>query len=200
MKTRFLNRILIRRLTYVLGVNIAAGVILVFPSLLARAQAPDNLEYKIKAAYLYNLIKFVDWPSSSFLSDTSELSICVLGQSPLNNELLPLQERSLKGRQLRVRILLNLDEVQSCHLLFISKNQREQMASVLARLQQRPVLTVSEIESFIDSLGMIGFILRDNAVKIEANVDVAEKSSLFLHSDLLEVCVRVIKNRSGMSR
>jgi len=157
--------------------------------------ATPPLEQKVKAAYLYNFLLFVDWPTSAFADDSaSKVQVCVIGEDPFRSALGPITERTAKKRGIRLSRLDSGADPGRCHLLYVSRSEEARLSELLADLADRPVLTTSDIPGFVDRGGMIGFTLKDGRVLLEANLQAARRSGLRISSKLLEVAVRVLGN------
>lgn len=154
--------------------------------------AAAEAEHRVKAAMLYNFAKFVDWPAASSGSDT-QIIFCIAGKSRLNAPLLDMQGKQIKGRSLVVREIDRPGEVSECQVLFISASEKSRASSYLQQSANYAILTVSELEKFVDSGGMIGFIEEDNKIRFEINLDVAKKQGLKISSHLLNLGKRVLK-------
>jgi YfiR/HmsC-like len=150
-------------------------------------------EYDLKAAFLYNFTKFVEWPPTAFAAQSSQLKVCILGENPFGKILDSVIEgEEVQGRRLtllRVDVLHNPD---LCHILFVSRSERERIPAILAAVQGSPVLTVSETEGFVDRGGAINFKVLDGKVRFEINQSAAERAGLKMSSKLLRLATRVI--------
>ncbi|HSN85930.1 MAG TPA: YfiR family protein, partial [Thermoanaerobaculia bacterium] len=133
----------------------------------ARAQEAYR-EYDVKAAFLYNFVKFVEWPAGAFRDDRSPIEICVYGTDPFGDSLDGVVKgETVEGRGLAIRRPAQLAGgagFEGCHVLFISGSERESARELLAALGSRPVLTVGDTEGFLRAGGMINFVLDDGRV------------------------------------
>ncbi len=160
----------------------------------AAAQSARAPEYEVKAAFLYNFAKFVEWPSASL---APSFRICVLGRDPFGVALSNIvQSKSISGRPI-VRVQLQSPaEVRLCHVLFISQSDPEALKQVLERTRGLPVLTVGESADFLRLGGSINFVLEQDRVRFEINLESAERHHLKLSSKLLAVA-RVVNVGGG---
>lgn len=147
-----------------------------------RAQSASQREYEIKAAYLYNFIKYVDWPS---YGDT--ITIGVLGGNPFGPALAPLNGKVVKGRRLVVRELDSVRDAQKCQIIFVSASERQRLQEIFESLRSARVLTVGETQGFADGGGMINFIEENNKVRFEINAEAARRTGLNISSELLKL-------------
>jgi len=152
------------------------------------AQDAAPSEYQVKAACIYNFTKFVEWPPEAFPDLSSPFVIGVIGDDPFNGELQrAVQNKDVCGRRFLVRHLRNADEAGSCQILFVSRSERKSMGDILAAVSTLPVLTVSETERFVQSGGIISFLIEQNKVRFEINAAAAKKAGLKVSSKLLNL-------------
>jgi hypothetical protein len=154
----------------------------------AGAQAAAT-EYAVKAAFLYNFTKFVEWPDSAFPDGT--LRLCVLGENPFGKTLQTVAGEEVAGHKLTVLSTEKLSDPAGCQVLFISQSERERMPRILADLRDLPVLTVSDTGGFIDHGGIINFTLERGKVRFEINQEAAERAGIKISSKLLRLATRV---------
>jgi hypothetical protein len=144
-------------------------------------------EYDLKAAFLLNFGRFVEWPSSAFASGTSPFVIGIAGEDPLGARIDEVVAgRTIGGRTVQVLRLNDLDEATRCHIVFVSKALPPgRVAQLLGRLKGRSVLTVGESSGFPHRGGVINFTLEDGTVRFEVSQSNAERSQLKVSSKLL---------------
>jgi hypothetical protein len=163
-------------------------------SSLAAETAP--LEYKVKAAFLYNFAKFVEWPAAKFPQPTSPFIIGVVGEDPFGNTLdETVKGKTINGRTIQIRRFASGEDLRQCHLLFVSRSLKDPLDTTLAGLKSESVLTVGETGQFVHQGGMINFIIVDDCVKFEINLDTTEQAGLKVSSKLSSVA-RVVKSKT----
>jgi hypothetical protein len=155
---------------------------------------PAVSESDIKAAFLYNFTKFVEWPSAAFADARSPLKICVLGEDPFGKTLRALMDEEVGGRPLSLLRLDNLSNPAACHVLFISRSEKKRLPQILASLDDAPVLTVGDTPEFFEQGGIINFILEGSKVRFEINQEAAERAGIKISSKLLALA-RHVKGR-----
>ena len=156
----------------------------------ARPTAAQVTEYDVKAAYLFNFLQFVTWPPTAFASAASPLQLCVAGRDSLGTLLRNLTRTEVVGgRGITVTIVQGTDDLQRCHLLFLSDGTPA--AGSLRAVASRPVLTVGESEDFLAAGGMIRFVVSDNRVRFDVSTRPAARAGLTLSSRLLQVARQV---------
>jgi hypothetical protein len=157
-----------------------------------RALAQPGLEYEVKAAFLLNFTKFIEWPATAFADAESPFAICILGKDPFGRALDDIVAGEVVGaRKLVVRRLSASPEPRACQVLFADGAQRD-TRRLLASLGPG-VLTVGEGEGFLRDNGMIAFVLDNRRVRFDINQSAAERAALKLSSRLLNVARAVEK-------
>ncbi len=151
----------------------------------------NGTEYKLKAAYLYQFTKFAQWPGGQFINDETPIRICILGRNPFGSSLESFSGRKSQHRNLSIQYLLSLKNISDCHVIFISQSEEKRLTQILQRIENSPVLTVSDIEGFARRGGIIGFVYKRKKVGIEINVDASRTAGAKLSSKLLEVATLV---------
>jgi hypothetical protein len=156
----------------------------------AAARGAATLEYELKAAFLYNFVKFVEWPPDAFVGERSPLTLCVFGEDPFGGSLDgAVRGETLGERPLTIQRPDDLDELRDCQVLFVSRSERNRMAEVLARVEGAPVLTVGDADGFLRAGGMINFVLEENKVRFLINQTAAERGRLRISTKLLRLAL-----------
>jgi YfiR/HmsC-like len=193
MQTTTLTPAKVMRARSLRGLLLLLGMVMLFLSRIV-AQSPAAGEYQVKAAFLYNFAKFVEWPPSSFSDNAAPLRICVLGHDPFGQELRNIAtEKTVNGRKLQVDDVVDLQLAKSCHILFIASSEKAQLKRIFESLEGSDVLTVGDTEGFAQRGGAINFLLDDNRVQFEVNHKAAEQAGLKVSSKLLNVAKFVIE-------
>lgn len=167
-----------------------AAFLLLFPCLSA-AQGTGTSEYAVKAAFLFNFAKFVEWPEGAFRSPGEPVTFCVLGEGPLGGELeRAVAGKTVGGRPVAVRRLSQLAGLDECRILFVGSSERPRFDQILAAVGDRAVLTVGEEEGFNRAGGIISFVVRQSRVRFQIEREPALRAGLKLSSRLLELAER----------
>ncbi len=174
----------------VLKLRHAAAIVALLLALVAaaaRAQAPAAPpEYQVKAVFLFNFSQFVDWPTAAFADGRAPLVIGVLGSDPFGAMLDEIvRGETVNGRPLAVRRYGSVEQIDSCHILFIERSQDQQLDEVLAALKGRNVLTVGDFEGFARRGGIIRFVTVGNKIRMRVNLAAAQDAKLTISSKLL---------------
>jgi len=156
------------------------------------AQTEPPREYEIKAAFLYNFAKFVEWPAKPLADTSATIIIGVLGEDPFGGALETIKGKTIEGRQVATKRFKSVRDLEVSHILFISSSEKERLGEIMKVLKDRSVLTVSEMAGFVEAGGTINFIIEGNKVRFEINAVNAERAGLRLSSRLLSVA-KVVK-------
>ena len=150
--------------------------------------AQSSGEYDVKAAYLYNFAKFVEWPSEAFPSPDSPFAICVLGQDPFGRGLDDIvQGERVEGRPLVVHRLKGWDDAELCHILFVSTSVQEDFDQLLGGHTFRRTLTVGDVPRFLTAGGHISFFLEGSSVRFAIHRANVARTDLKISSKLMRV-------------
>lgn len=162
---------------------VAAGIATAAPGAWAQAAGPD---YKIKAVFLYHFAQFVEWPGRAFSDARSPLIIGVLGNDPFGSVLEEaVRGEKANGRALVVRRFRLIEEVDACHILFISRSEVARLEAIFQSLRAKSVLTVGDMDNFARDGGMIHFAMERDRIRLRVNVGASTAAGLTISSKLL---------------
>jgi hypothetical protein len=156
------------------------------------AAADSSLEYQVKAAFLLNFTKFIEWPPSAFVSSEAPLQICILGNDPFGRALdAVVQGETVNGHRLAVRRITDPPAAQTCQVLFVGA----ELKGVRQLLMDLPrgIVTVGEGDRFLREGGMIALVLDNRRVRFDIDQTAAANGDLKLSSKLLSVARSVNK-------
>jgi hypothetical protein len=154
------------------------------------AQEGQPTEYQVKAAFMFNFAKFVEWPPQAFTNASSPIIIGILGDDPFGSNLEQIiRNKTINEHPLRLERFRRITEAVHCHVLFISASEKQRVTEIMKELGGASVLTVSETEGFTESGGMINFVKESNKVRFQINDPAARKSKLKISSKLLSLAV-----------
>jgi len=149
----------------------------------------DSSEYLIKAGFIYNFAKLVEWPTTAFPQPDSPIVIGILGDDPFGGTLDRIvTDKKINGRGFTVKRLKwgkDLKDIKDCNILFVSSSEKEHLDSVVDAMKWLPVLTIGDAPGFARRGGIINFTLEDNKVRFEVNVEAAKHADLTISSRLL---------------
>ena|SRR5438552_2905708 len=179
-RLRCLNSLRPQRRTWLISLVILLGFFA------PQIQAQAFKEYDLKATFLYHLAEFVDWPPEAFPTEETPLVIGVLGTDPFGKFLDELVENeTVKNRKLAVQRFRSLEEIKSCHILFISSSESGRLDQIFSGLKQRKILTVGDTEGFAQRGGIVRFMPEKNKIRLRINIDAAKAAGLTISSKLL---------------
>ncbi|MDE2058646.1 MAG: YfiR family protein [candidate division NC10 bacterium] len=145
------------------------------------------LEYQVKAAFLYQFSKFVEWPAQAFRTSQYTICIGVIDGGPMASALQSIEGKEAKGRRVVVKRFKGLEDLEFCHILYISSVMESHLAEILNQLKETSTLTVSDIDGFARRGGMINLIMVEGKIQFEINVEAAERAKLQISSHLLRL-------------
>jgi hypothetical protein len=157
----------------------------------AYAQPPAVREYQVKAAFVYNFAKFVEWPAAVFANAQAPLRLCIVGEDPFGEALDALKDKTVRDRRLGVQQLARVESPAVCQIAFISTSEKERLPQLLEPLKDTPVLTVSDMDSFLHAGGVINLVTVDNKIGFEINLDAARRAGLTISAQLLKLATAV---------
>ncbi|HOK66788.1 MAG TPA: YfiR family protein [Anaerohalosphaeraceae bacterium] len=186
---------------------------------------PEEVEYQVKAAFIYNFMKFTDWPPEKMenggAGDSSPppMQIGIVGENPFGKAFEPLMDKKIKERPLKLVFIPGMaayakkvsdkqaafeqywheqgEKIRSCHVLFYCNSEKNWLAEHLQQVQTLPILTVGEVEGFLNFKGIIVFVKEENKVRFEIHLTQAEKQGLKISSQLLKLARRVIQEKES---
>jgi hypothetical protein len=162
--------------------------ILSFATLGAGHAQAQSKEYQLKAAFLFNFAQFVKWPPGAFPTADAPFDIGILGDDPFGSALEEtIQGETINNHRMTVVRAQKIEDLKDCQMIFVSRSEEEHVGEILTQLDSRPILTVSEVESFAQDGGDIDFYLSDGKVRFEINPQAAERCGLRISSQLLSL-------------
>lgn len=148
-------------------------------------------EGQVKAAYVYNFVKFVEWPPGA---GGDKLTLCAVGSKVLGGALAGLDGLKAGGRTLHVVNLTDIDgRLNACQVVYVGESEQHRYVSLLKSLDDLPVLTISDIDDFAEKGGCIGLRYRENKIVFEVNLATAQQAGLRLPAQLLNLASYVFR-------
>ena len=152
------------------------------------------MEYPVKAAFLYNFARFIEWPAEAFPNEKSPIALCVFRHDPFGSVLDEvLHGKSINNRELQARRVNELPELKTCQVIFISGEEDKHLPEVLNSVKGASALVVGESEEFAERGGTIQFYLENNKLRFAVNLDAAQRARLQLSSRLLALA-RIVRD------
>jgi uncharacterized protein DUF4154 len=170
---------------HLLAVLLAAGLA---PEAPLPAQTKAAGEYEVKAAFLYNFARYVEWPPDKLPTAGEAFVVTVLGEDPFGDTLDAIvRDRTIHDRRLTVRRVARVEDVGGSQILFISRSEAEDLPRILQRLEAAPILTVGETAQFAERGGMIRFRRDGERIAFDINLASTERAGLRISSQLLKL-------------
>lgn len=165
----------------------------------ARAQDEKPMDYQVKAAFLVNFPKYVDWPAGGFAKPNSPITVAVFGDDNVANEFQNMIQAGLviSGHPVVLkRIHAEADITPDCQILFIAASEQSRAAAILDKLKGSAVLTVGESDNFLEQGGMVNLVPKNRKIRLQVNLTAAGQAHLRISSRLL-VAADLVKGKQG---
>ena len=163
----------------------AVAALMLVPRVMPTQASPPK-EYQLKAVFLFNFAQFVEWPATALRDPRAPLVICILGEDPFGSYLdETVRGETVNNHPLTVQRYGRVEEITTCHILFVSRSEDGRLGRILPALKGRGILTVGDAERFATRGGMIRFVTEQNRIRLRINLAAAEADSLKISSKLL---------------
>jgi hypothetical protein len=181
-----------------LGVLCRLLMALVFAgSVPVNAQEPAPMDYQVKAAFLINFPKYLDWPDSAFPAANSPVTVAVFGDDDVANEFQNMIQSGLVvgGHPVMLKRIHSESEINGdCQILFIAASEKSRVSRIVEKLKGSPILTVGESDNFLEQGGMINLVPKNRKIRLQVNLTAAGGARLKISSRLL-VAADVVKGK-----
>lgn len=185
---------------------------------IAGADSASSREYQVKAAFLYNFIQFVDWPEEKLSDSDESIIICIIGKDPFKDAFEPIKNKKVKDRSVVIKRIKSFEELKNsaegnrggsdrtteeltkCHLLFICSSEKKNLKEIIDTVNTHGVLTVGEMDGFLEAGGIINWFVEDKKVRFEINVSAAERARLEIRSKLLRLAKRIVEEDASKDK
>jgi len=182
-------------------------------SVQAQDDSAQSREYQVKAAFLYNFIKFVDWPKEKMADSNEPIIIGIMGKDPFGDDLDPIKDKQAKDRKIAIKrfkgfkelkkssekdktkLQQEIEALRKCHLLFVCSSEKKNFEQIIETLKGSSVLTVEETAGFLESGGIINFLMEEKKVRFEINVTAAKRAKLEIRAQLLRLAKRIVEEK-----
>lgn len=163
-----------------------------------RADAQDApMDYQVKAAFLVNFPKYLDWPTSAFAGSDSPITVAVFGDDNVANEFQNMIQNGLNigGHPVALKRIRSETEInRDCQILFIAASERSRIPAIVEKLRGSAVLTVGESDDFLEEGGIINLVPKNRKIRLQINLAAAGQARLKISSRLL-VAADVVKGK-----
>ncbi len=192
-----------RSILYILVMLLGGCVFALFPAIADDDDAGKIAkEYQVKVAFLYNFVKFIEWPGDKSLAHpNATANICIMGDNPFGAALDIFKRVSTPQLTLNVKTGVSQNDISSCHILYVSKSEEANVSSILSQASRYSVVTVSGIKGFVDAGGVIEMVKVEKSIglfskdkiNLRINMRAAEAVNLRIDAQLLEIAAEVVK-------
>ena len=164
-------------------------------------------EYEVKAAFIFNFLKFIDWPEEKTAANNNQIIIGIIGEDPFGPATDVFKGKSIEERKLLLTRFegieqinkmpekeknKHLDAIKTCHLLFICQSEQKQFRDIIEIVRNSSVLTVADTDGFIEAGGIISLFTEENKIRFDINQAAAESTGLKIRSQLLRLAKTVV--------
>lgn len=152
--------------------------------------AAEEVEYKVKAAFLLNFAKFITWPATVKSNDA--FTLCIVGTDPFGAALSGIESKEVGGRKVQLRYpATTADGLGQCRMVFVSRSEQKNIARIVGLVNELPVVLVSDVEGFVESGGLFEFKDQGGRLSFVINNSKAKKQGLGISSSLLNLALEV---------
>lgn len=172
-------------------------VIIISLCLPVSGQCESSRNYKIKAGFIYRFILFTEWPEQAFVTSNDTITLGIVGENPFAGFFAQVAGRSVAGKNLKVLELTAADSPErfrQCHLLYIHPSQEEQTSQIIEAVRGQPVVTISDMDDFLEQGGMISFFSRRNRIKFAVHRGLASREGIRFRAQMLKMAAQVVED------
>ena len=148
------------------------------------AQGSKPTEYQVKAAFIYNFAKFVEWPDESHFR---VLTLCILGEDSFCAAIDTIKGKFVRGKKLQVKRVKSIQDLKDCNILFITSSEKHNLSHLVDALDGSSILTIGDTEGFTEQGVIINLYIDNNKVRFKINIEAAKRANLKLSSRLLKL-------------
>ncbi|UCE98935.1 MAG: YfiR family protein [Planctomycetota bacterium] len=190
-------------------------VVMVSRAAESQTDSAEGQEYQIKAAFLCNFARFVDWPKKKVEDVTEPMIFGIIGKDPFGDAFASLKDKQVRGSSIVIKrfggfdefkesvgkskteLGLKIEALRRCDLLFICTSEKKRVGEIISLVENYDVLTVGDMKGFLEAGGIINFLAEAEKVRFEINIVAAERAKLKIRSKLLRLARRVIEEESS---
>lgn len=152
--------------------------------------ADEQLEYKLKAAFLLNFAKFTSWPDSAL--DDGEFRLCILGESPFGAAFAGIEQKTVASLPIKLILAKDLSQAKNCNMIYISKSEKANVLKIISETSLSPTLLVSDIDGFAENGGDVELTTVNRRLGFNINQTQAQKAGLKFNASLLDLANEVL--------
>jgi hypothetical protein len=158
-----------------------------------RAEESEFSEYEVKAGFIYNFAKFIEWPVDTFSDVNKAIILCVVGTDPFGKALGAIDNKTVQTRRLEIKYTGRSKDLKMCSMLFISGSEKDSLSPILETVKGAPILTIGDTKGFAQQGIMINFVMEQNKVGFEINTESARRAKITISSKLLKLAKTIYK-------
>jgi YfiR/HmsC-like len=168
----------------------------------AHAQRLSTREYEdqVKATFIYNFSRFVEWPDGTFVDSRNSLTVCFLGANPFGGALESIRGKNVKGRKIDIKRLVSFSKMGACQILFVSSSERQHLKEILESAKRSRILTIGDMNQFAQDGGAVALSMRNDRIHFSVNLGVAAETGVKISSNVLKLATIVNYRRQGERR
>ena len=172
--------------------------VMVFTKICANAQVLYGPEYRVKAGFIYNFAKFIEWPKEDAGQDPNFLLICIVPDTPETDVFLSLRNKSIGNKKIKVEKYNNVRDkgIEKCQILFLDSKDEVFIRESLLIVKYWSILTIGHIQGFTQAGGIINFFTEEDRLRFEVNLDAAKRARIKLGSQIL-MSAEIIKEKDN---
>jgi hypothetical protein len=203
------------RIRYLLALILVAFGCLTASDSYSKSESAEYKEYEVKAAFIYNFLKFVEWPKEKQTFSPNEITIGVIGQDPFGAAFDVFKDKQVRDCNVVVRrfdsyvklkdaagkdkseLSEKIEGLKKCHVLFICDSEKEHVADIIKLVKDHSVLTVADMDGFLEAGGVANFVLEENKIRFQINATASDRAKLEIRSQLLRLAQKVVKQEAA---
>lgn len=149
---------------------------------------------EVKSAFIFNFIKFIEWPDEKMDIPDSKFCVGVIGRDPISKTLKSYEDLIAKDKVIEIKQYKNLADIGSCHVLYISPDLKNRATEIINHIKGKNILTISHYDGFDLDGGILDFVIKDNKFRFIINYEAAKSEKLKISSKLLNLAIISRKN------
>jgi len=153
----------------------------------AQAQEVEFSEYEVKAGFIYNIAKFIEWPKDTFSDAKKPITLCIVGTNPFGSALDTIANKTVQNRTLVIKHMRKSNDLRTCHMLFVSASEKGNLSQILEMLAGASTCTIGDTGGYAQQGIMINFLIEEEKIRFEINIERARRAKLTISSKLLKL-------------
>jgi hypothetical protein len=172
--------------------------VMVFTGVCANAQVLYGPEYRVKAGFIYNFAKFIEWPKENGRQDPNSIIICIVPDTPETDVFFSLGNKSIGGKRIKVKKCNEVrdKDIEKCQILFLDSKDETFIRESLLIVKYRGILTIGHVKGFTQAGGIINFFTEEDRLRFEVNLDAAKRARIKLGSQIL-MSAEIVKDKDN---